>query len=326
MQVSPSVRAVQVPDTNPMHPQFTTIYLVGRGQVLTIDSGEDMERYRWMLRGYLAATEQAEIGMSCVTHHHADHSSNLRWLRDEFGADVHVLEQGMALLGARLPETGVSPIHHGSELGPSDGVRLQAIHTPGHSADSVCFYLESEGVLFTGDTILGASSTTINDLGDYLSSLGHLRDLPNLRLLCPGHGPVIDNPVAYIDAYIAGRHARERQILDALSQTPEMTTWAIMELIYADLNLVPRLRRAADRQVNTHLRKLEKEGRVKVYSGMPRQKSAQELAQAEEEEHERLDVIRRADEYREEARRRALISQENPTMEEWEEPPRYALA
>lgn len=325
MQVTPSVRAVQVPDTNPMHPQFTTIYLVGRDQVLTIDSGEDMDRYRWMLRGYLAATEKAEIGISCVTHHHADHSANLRWLRDEFGADVRVLEQGIPLLRDRLPETGVSPIHDGSEFGPSDDVRLEAIHTPGHSADSVCFYLESEGVLFTGDTILGASSTTINDLGAYLSSLSHLRDLPNLRLLCPGHGPVIEDPVAYIDAYISGRHERERQILDALAQTPEMTTWAIMELIYADRNLGPRLRRAADRQVNTHLRKLEREGRVKVYPGRPRQKSAQELAQAEEEEHERLDVIRRADEYREEARRRALFTQENPSMGEWEEPPRYAL-
>ena len=137
---------------------------------------------------------------------------------------------------------------------------------------------------------------------------------------------MIDNPVDYIDAYINGRHLRERQILDALAQTPEMTTWAIMELIYADLNLGPRLRRAADRQVNTHLRKLEKEGRVKVYDGRPRQKSAEELAQAEEEEHERMDVIRRADEYREEARRRTLVSQENPPLEEWEEPPRYSLA
>src|SRR5215213_7144293 len=149
MQVTRSVRAVQVPDANPMHPQYTTIYLVGRGQVLTIDSGEDMERYRWMLRGYLAASEKAEIGISSVTHYHADHSSNLRW----------------------LPDSGVQTIADGTVFGPSDDVRLQAIHTPGHSADSVCYYLEEEGVLFTGDTVLGASSTTIVDLADYMASL-----------------------------------------------------------------------------------------------------------------------------------------------------------
>jgi len=90
MQVSPSVRAVQVPETNPMHPQFTTIYLVGRGQVLTIDSGADEDRYRWMLRGYLAATEKAEIGQATLSHFHFDHSSNIRWLCDEFGAQAYV--------------------------------------------------------------------------------------------------------------------------------------------------------------------------------------------------------------------------------------------
>src|SRR5438552_6093557 len=176
MQVTANVREVQVPDTNPMRPQFTTIYLVGTDQVLTIDSGEDMERYRWMLKGYLAASEKAEIGMSAVTHYHRDHSSNLKWLHDEFGADLKVFEQGIPLLQDRLPDNGVTAIHHGTEIGPSDDVRLQVIHSPGHSADSICFYLESEGVLFTGDTILGASSTTVNDLGAYLDSLAGLRD------------------------------------------------------------------------------------------------------------------------------------------------------
>ncbi len=325
MQVSPNVRAVQVPDTNPMHPQFTTIYLVGQGQVLTIDSGEDMERYRWMLRGYLAASERAEIGISCVTHHHRDHSANLRWLRDEFGAEVRVLPETMPLLQDRLPASGVVAIRDGVEFGPSDTVRLQPIHTPGHSADSVCFYLESEGVLFTGDTILGASSTTVSDLGLYLQSLRELRDLPNLRLLCPGHGPVIDHPVEYIDAYIRGREAREQQILAALAQEPDLTSWAIMEQIYADRDLVPRLQRAAERQVRTHLRKLQAEGRVTSTPGTPRQRSAEEMAAEEEAEHERQEVIRRAEEYREEARRRALIAQENPMQEEWQDPPRYSL-
>src|SRR5947209_8075490 len=85
MQISPSVRAVQVPDENPMHPLFTSIYLVGKngaGEALTIDSGEAIDRYRWMLRGYLAATERAEIALSAITHFHLDHSGNLKWMRE----------------------------------------------------------------------------------------------------------------------------------------------------------------------------------------------------------------------------------------------------
>src|SRR5207253_10517910 len=83
MQVSPSVRAVQVPDDNPMHPVFTSIYLIGKnggGEALTIDSGEAVDRYRWMLRGYLAATERAEIALAGITHFHLDHSGNLKWM------------------------------------------------------------------------------------------------------------------------------------------------------------------------------------------------------------------------------------------------------
>src|SRR5229473_924137 len=103
MQVSPSVRAVQVPDDKPMHPQFTSMYLVGKGQVLTIDSGEDMDSYRWMLRGYLAATEHAEIALAGITHHHQDHSANLKWLREMFNSDVLVHPDGVALLEKVLP-------------------------------------------------------------------------------------------------------------------------------------------------------------------------------------------------------------------------------
>src|SRR5215207_642577 len=109
LKVSANVRAVQVPDANPMHPQYTTIYLVGHDQVFTIDSGEDLERYRWMLRGYLAAAEKAELAMSGVSHHHRDHTGNLRWLRDEFKAEVYIPTAAEPLLADALPETGV---HH----------------------------------------------------------------------------------------------------------------------------------------------------------------------------------------------------------------------
>ena len=108
MQVSPHVRAVQVPTDNPMNPQFTTIYLVGDNQSLTIDSGEALEKYRWMLRGYLAAVERTEIAIAAITHHHADHSGNLKWVRENYGADVAIPPNARPLLKGRLPAKGVT--------------------------------------------------------------------------------------------------------------------------------------------------------------------------------------------------------------------------
>jgi endoribonuclease LACTB2 len=147
MRVSESVRAVQVPDDNPMHPLFTSIYIVGNGQVLSIDSGESMERYQWMLRGYLAATEKAEIALAGITHHHADHSGNLKWIRSELNADILVAKNGVPLLKGRLPSKGVGYLQDGKPIDLDGGVNVQVLATPGHSVDSICYYIEEEGVL-----------------------------------------------------------------------------------------------------------------------------------------------------------------------------------
>src|SRR6266508_4353613 len=135
MRVSASVRAVQVPDDNPMHPLFTTMYLVGNDQVLTIDSGEALERYQWMLRGYLAAIEKAEVALIGITHHHLDHSGNLKWMRELYKADVLVHESGIPLLEDRLPDEGVQTMHEGQALDLGGGVRPRVLLSPGHSVD-----------------------------------------------------------------------------------------------------------------------------------------------------------------------------------------------
>jgi glyoxylase-like metal-dependent hydrolase (beta-lactamase superfamily II) len=324
MRVSPSVRAVQVPESNPMHPQFTTIYLVGEDQVLTIDSGADEERYRWMLRGYLAATERAEIALCAVTHFHFDHSSNIRWLCEEFGARAHIAPETVERLEPRmLPPQPSQPVLAGGTL-DAGSVRLQTIHTPGHSPESFCYYLQDEGVLFTGDTILGSTTTSVNDLGAYMQSLASIRDLPNLRVICPGHGPLIHEPVRVIDEYISHRNQREREIVETLSSGEALSSWEIMERLYTDID--PRLRRAADGNVRSHLAKLDQEGRLRVEPGKPRVLSADEEARAAAEDAQRAEVIGRAEEYAAQARRRALFLQENPPEHLWAEPPRYQLS
>lgn len=323
MQVSASVRAVQVPDENPMHPLFTTMYLVGTDQVLTIDSGEALERYQWMLRGYLAAIERAEVALIGITHHHFDHSGNLKWMHELYKADVLVHESGIPLLTDRLPDSGVQTMHEGQTLDLGGGVRPRVLVTPGHSVDSVCYYLEDEGVLFSGDTLLGGSTTTVHDLFDYRASLTRLLELPNLKVICPGHGPLIHEPRAYIQQYIDHRDGRERQILEVLGEAGEQTSWDIMLKIYPEIDT--RLRRAADGNVQTHLRKLEREGRLTTYPGTPKVKSAEEVQQEEEHTRERDAIKARAAEIEKEERRATLAAQENPPSAQWEEMPRFTL-
>ncbi len=326
MQISPSVRAAMVPDDNPHHPGFTSIYLLGpkKGQSLAIDSGEAMEKYQWFLRGYLAAVEQAEIGVLTITHHHADHSGNLKWVKEQLGAEVSIPANGRSLLRGRIP-ADVKTLKDGDVIEVGGGVRVQTITTPGHSVDSVSYYIEDEGILFSGDTLLGSSTTTIRDLGPYRRSLARLLALPNLKVICPGHGAIVNDPRERLQQYIDHRDQRERQVLKALAGGKQLTSWEIMETIYQDVN--PRLRSAADGNVRTHLAQLQEEGRITGYPGVPagppsKRKRERDIEHAKAEER----VLTQAKKI-EAARRAATLRwQENPASAQWKEPPRYELA
>ena len=323
MQVSPSVRAIQVPDENPMHPTSTDIYLIGRGQVLTIDSGESMDSYRWFLRGYLAAVERAEIALAAISHHHLDHCGNLKFVREQYKADILVHEQGVPLMQEYLPDAGISYVAEGKAIELEGGVRVQVLETPGHSVDSVCYYIEEEGVLFSGDTMLGGSTTTVWDLASYMRTLERLKTLPNISVICPGHGPLIRNPREEIQRYIDHRNMRERQILEVLESGGEWSSWDIMLKIYGDINT--RLRRAANNNVDQHLRKLDSEGRLKTFGGTPKQVNEAERLKAEEHARERKEVIEKGKQFEKEDRQAALAAQENPPSDLWEVMPKYEL-
>lgn len=322
MKVSPSVRAVQVPEDNPMNPECTTIYIVGGEQVLTIDSGYAIDRYRWFIKGYLAATEQAEISMAAITHHHYDHSGNLKWAVDALDADILVSRKAVPLLKGRLPRKRVEHLDPEKPIKLEGGPTVHVMHTPGHSVDSLCYYIEEEGVLFTGDTMLGSTTTTVQNLGDYRRSLQQLLDLPNLKVICPGHGPLVHDPRERLQSYIEHRNMRERQILEALERKGQTTSWEIMLDLYPDID--KRLRRAADNNVRSHLAQLADEGRIKTYEGVPRRKRGPSK-KAVERDRERERVIRQAKRYEEQARKAEVRAQENPDTGEWKEPPRYEL-
>ena len=325
MEISESVRAVMVPDENPMHPDFTSIYLVGteKGQSLTIDSGEAIDRYQWFLRGYLAATEQAEIGIAAITHHHSDHSGNLKWAKALLGAEVSIPDGSRRLLKGRIPRE-VNQLKDGDQIDLGSGVKVQVLATPGHSVDSLCFYLEEEGVLFTGDTLLGSSTTTVWDLGHYRKSLQRLLELPNLKVICPGHGKIVEDPRERLQMYVDHRDMRERQIVDALQGAEPVSSWDIMLSMYPDIDT--RLRRAADNNVRSHLTQLADEGTIAVQPGKPKRaqnaaKVARDVEHVKHEDH----VIREAAKIETTRRRRATRSQESPPGEEWTRPPLYEL-
>jgi glyoxylase-like metal-dependent hydrolase (beta-lactamase superfamily II) len=313
-----------VPDESPMHPDYTCIYLAGKGQVFSIDSGESIDRYHWFIRGYLAAVEKAEIALAGITHHHADHSGNLKWVRSELKAEIIAPKAGIPLLKGKLPRTGVRTFNDGEVLDLDGGVRLRILMTPGHSTDSLCYYLEEEGVLFSGDTLLGSSTTTVHDLGAYRRSLQMLSELPNLKVICPGHGKLIWDPRERIQMYINHRNMREQQILGVLGEGGPWTSWDIMLRLYPDID--KRLRRAAENNVRAHLVQLEQEERLSTHPGKPRRPSAARKQRQEEHAREQDRVIKQGQRYETQRRRAEIRAQENPSSAEWIEPPRYELA
>ncbi|MCC6381975.1 MAG: MBL fold metallo-hydrolase, partial [Dehalococcoidia bacterium] len=203
------------------------------------------------------------------------------------------------------------------------GVRVRVIFTPGHSSDSLCFYLEEEGVLFSGDTLLGSSTTTVSDLGAYRRSLRALLELPHLRVICPGHGPLVHDPRERLQSYIAHRDLRERQILEALRQRGPATSWELMLRLYPDVDR--RLRRAADNNVRSHLRQLEQEGRLRLHPGKAKRPSLARQQRDVEHAAYRHRIVREARKLETQQRRAEIRAQENAPASEWLQPPRYEL-
>jgi glyoxylase-like metal-dependent hydrolase (beta-lactamase superfamily II) len=148
-----------------------------------------------------------------------------------------------------------------------DGVTLVPVYTPGHASDHLCYYLPEEKALFTGDVVLGGSTTVIpsddGDLVAYLDSLQRLLAL-DVERIYPAHGPVIEDGPGRIREYIAHRQEREAQILAAL-EDGLATIPPIVARIYVDV--APALHPMAAMSVESHLKKLVKEGRVREIKG-----------------------------------------------------------
>jgi glyoxylase-like metal-dependent hydrolase (beta-lactamase superfamily II) len=235
----------------------TNTYLVGTGsERVLLDSGQGIDEYLPVLD---QALERAgcRIEQIVLTHGHVDH----------IGGAVSVMERHGKLSISKFPHApfddpwpvDITPLADGDVV-CTEGATLRALHTPGHAADHICYVLEEEGSIFSGDNVLGVGTTVIpvegGDLRDYMNSLERLlAEKPTT--IYPAHGPKIADGQAKIREYIAHRNAREAEIVDAIragrNAIPE-----IVALVYAAYPV--ELHGPARMSVCSHLLKLEREG------------------------------------------------------------------
>jgi glyoxylase-like metal-dependent hydrolase (beta-lactamase superfamily II) len=270
-QLEPLVRRVLAPNPSPFTYTGTQTYLIGTEEALAVlDPGPDLPEHRAALA---ACIGEAKVVAIACTHTHRDHSPAARPLAEATGAPVI----GCAPLA--LEDTGPRAdasfdFAYAPDRVLADGERiagpdwtLTALATPGHTSNHLCFALEgsavSGGALFTGDHVMGWSTSVVvppdGDMADYMASLDKLYARDD-RVYYPAHGPAVTKPRQLVRGMIGHRRQRERQILRLLGDAPR-TIVQLVPLMYKGLD--ERLRPAAGQSVLAHLIDLDRRGEVR---------------------------------------------------------------
>jgi glyoxylase-like metal-dependent hydrolase (beta-lactamase superfamily II) len=281
-QVSPLIRRVTADNPGPFTYKGTGTYIVGRGEVAVIDPGPDDAAH---LQAILAAVDGERVSHIVITHHHSDHSPLAGPLKAATGAPIY----GCAVARHEEDDGGVK-MEAGHDLGFSPDVSLcgggrvsgpgwtlEAIPTPGHTSNHLCYAFAEENACFTGDHIMGWSTTVITppdgDMTDYLASLDAIRSR-RFDVLWPTHGPPIRDVDRFIQAYEDHRLERLDQITDALKAGPARIGDLVPRL-YADVD--SRLHPAAARSMLAGMIHLVRKG-VLAADGEPGPQSVYRLS------------------------------------------------
>jgi glyoxylase-like metal-dependent hydrolase (beta-lactamase superfamily II) len=278
-RVSPLIRRVIANNPGPFTFTGTGTYIIGSGEVAVIDPGPADPAHLAALR---RALEGEHVSAIVVTHTHMDHSPLAAALAEATGAPVCGLPApGIEEAAVRLDEGHDRAFAPDRLVADADrvagaGWTLEAMTTPGHASNHVCYALVEENALFSGDHVMGWSTTVVSppdgDMADYLASLDKVASR-GFATLWPTHGPPVREVAPFLAAYRDHRTAREAQILEQLACGQTRIGDMVRE-IYADVD--PRLHPAAAHSVLAHLIKLVGEGRV-ASEGPPGPSSIYEL-------------------------------------------------
>jgi glyoxylase-like metal-dependent hydrolase (beta-lactamase superfamily II)/8-oxo-dGTP pyrophosphatase MutT (NUDIX family) len=251
----------------------TNCYLLYTSRdILVIDPGSPYEDEQQALAE--AVDELIAGGRSVreivLTHVHPDHVAGVNALNDhleaKFGTRVPIAahrQTAESLKNQFLVDRFIED-DEVLNLRGDTSIKLRALHTPGHARGHLCFHDEENGVLISGDNVVGFGSVLIDpadgNMAEYLDSLQRMRALPNVTVLLPGHGPAVANPYDKLDEYIAHRLEREANILNAVREGAS-TPAEIVARVYTDVS--PKAHAMAERAVLAHLEKLVADGLVK---------------------------------------------------------------
>ena len=263
-QVSPLIRRVIAPNASVFTFHGTGTYIVGHGKVAIIDAGPDLAEH---VDAVLAAVHGETVTHLVVTHTHIDHSPATCHIKaatgaESYGFGPHGGGEGPAVEeGADRDFVPDHRIGDGAVIG-GEGWTLEVVHTPGHTSNHLCFALVEERALFSGDHVMGWSTTVVSppdgDMGAYMASLEMLKARDEATYW-PTHGPPIPQPQRFVGKLLSHRRQREAEILSAVAEGAA-TIPEVVALRYRGLD--PRLRPAAARTVLAHLINLVESGRV----------------------------------------------------------------
>lgn len=235
--------------------------IVGESKLALVEPATPFEDQQRVLDDTVArlVAEGREVGMLLVTHHHPDHVGDVERLRQLHGVPLYA----HAKTAAKLSMTIDHELEDDDIVELGDGVKLRAVHTPGHAPGHLVFHELRSGIAHAGDMVAGEGTILIDrsddgDMSQYLDSLRRLGEL-GTKALIPAHGPVLEDPQAIVDHYISHRLAREEKVVAAIEKGA-VTLDEIVAIAYED---TPRmLWPLAARALDAHLHKLHGDGVV----------------------------------------------------------------